>query len=278
MRVIGTLRLIPVVVLAAGALFVLKTLGILIDGGYTLPSPRRAQAQITVPAQSLELAPAPSAPAAEEVAAPGTVRTRSYVRDMLDDPLFTGSVAAPKPDAPKPDAKPAPTDKQANGPAPLDLSRPPMSAGERAVLESLNQRRQELEARAREMDVRESLLKAAEKWIETRLQDLKDQEARLTAATQKKEEADLAKFKSLVGMYEGMKAKDAARIFDRLEMRILAEVANQMNPRRMADILAQMSPDAAEKLTIELANRSGATERSASPADLPKIEGRPSGT
>ncbi len=277
MRLTRDLRLIPIVVLAAGALFVLKTLGILIDGGYTLPSPRSARAQSTVPAaQSLELNPAPSTPAAEEAAAPGTVRTRSYVRDMLDDPLFTGSVAAPKPDAaPKPAA---PTDKQANGPAPLDLSRPPMTAGERAVLESLNQRRQELEARAREMDVRESLLKAAEKRIEARLQELKDQEARIVAATQKKDEADLAKFKSLVGMYESMKAKDAAKIFERLDMRILVEVANQMNPRRMADILGLMSPDAAEKLTIELAHRSGATERSPLPADLPKIEGRPSGT
>jgi flagellar motility protein MotE (MotC chaperone) len=276
MRLGRDLRLIPLVVLAAGALFVLKTLGILIDGGYTLP--RGARAQDTVPAaQSLELTPVPTVPA-EEAAPPATVRTRSYVRDMLDDPLFTGSVAAPKPDAAP---KPAPaTDKTApaNGPAPLDLSRPPLSAGERAVLESLNQRRQELEARGREMDVRESLLKAAEKRIETRLQDLKDQEARLTAATQKRDEADLAKFKSLVSMYETMKAKDAAKIFDRLEMRILVEVANQMNPRRMSDILAQMSPEAAERLTIELANRSGATERTQIPAELPKIEGRPSGT
>ena len=54
-------------------------------------------------------------------------------------------------------------------------------------------------------------------------------------------------------MYENMKAKDAARIFDRLDMRILLEVATQINPRRMSDILAQMSPEAAERLTVELA-------------------------
>ena len=55
-----------------------------------------------------------------------------------------------------------------------------MTAGERAVLESLQQRRQELETRSRELEVRDSLLKAAEKRIEQRLQELKEMEARVT--------------------------------------------------------------------------------------------------
>jgi hypothetical protein len=46
-----------------------------------------------------------------------------------------------------------------------------MTAGERAVLESLQQRRQELETRSRELEVRDSLLRAAEKRIEQRLQE-----------------------------------------------------------------------------------------------------------
>jgi flagellar motility protein MotE (MotC chaperone) len=60
-------------------------------------------------------------------------------------------------------------------------------------------------------------------------------------------------------------------------MRVLIEVVNAMNPRRMADILAQMTPDVAERLTLEIANRSGAVDKTQTvvPADLPKIEGRP---
>ncbi len=77
-------------------------------------------------------------------------------------------------------------------------------------------------------------------------------------------------------MYENMKAKDAAKIFDRLDIKVLLEVATQINPRRMSDILAQMSPEAAERLTVELATRAG-SDRNAKPAELPKIEGRPSG-
>ena len=105
-----------------------------------------------------------------------------------------------------------------------------MSAGERAVLESLQQRRQELETRARELEVRDSLLKAAERRIEQRLQELKEMEARLTGAAAKKDEAEAAKFKSLVTMYENMKAKDAAKIFDRLDLRILVEVVERHEP------------------------------------------------
>jgi flagellar motility protein MotE (MotC chaperone) len=76
-------------------------------------------------------------------------------------------------------------------------------------------------------------------------------------------------------MYENMKAKDAAKIFDRLEMRVLIDVVTLINPRRMSDIMAQMQPEMAEKLTVELANRASGTESTPPPVELPKIEGRP---
>jgi flagellar motility protein MotE (MotC chaperone) len=91
---------------------------------------------------------------------------------------------------------------------------------------------------------------------------------------QKKEEVEAGRLKSLVMMYENMKAKDAAKIFDRLDLKILVQVSTLINPRRMSDIMAQMSPEAAERLTVELANRANLS-KSDNPADLPKIEGRP---
>ena len=150
-----------------------------------------------------------------------------------------------------------------------------IQSGERAVLESLQQRRQELETRSRELEVRDSLLRAAEKRIEQRVQELREMEARVTGVEKKKDDEEAAKFKSLVSMYENMKAKDAAKIFDRLDLRILVEVVNGMNARRMSDILGLMTPEAAERLTIEIANRSGAVGKTQAPAELPKIEGRP---
>jgi flagellar motility protein MotE (MotC chaperone) len=284
MRFFRELRLIPVVALAAAALFVLKTTAIVIEGGYTLISSRVALAQgLGEGNKGFEIPPpaalddAGAAPRGNRMSdgpsrVPTNVPTNSWVRDIYDPGEYTGSVAAPKPET-KPDA--APANGAAATAAPVDAIKPVMTAGERAVLESLQQRRQELEARSRELEVRDSLLKAAEKRIEQRLQELRDMEARLTGTEKKKDEEEAAKFKSLVSMYENMKAKDAAKVFDRLDLRILVEIANAMNARRMSDILGLMTPEAAERLTIEIANRSGAIGKAAAPAELPKIEGRP---
>jgi flagellar motility protein MotE (MotC chaperone) len=259
-----SLRLVPLVVVAASSLLALKTFGILLDGNSLLSSQRSAQA------------------------GEASDTRRPWARDAIGYPDYTGSVAAkadePKAGAEKPAA--APPGKAdalpAKAPPPdgtaIDPDHPAPSAGERAVLESLNQRRQELDARGRELDLRESLLKASEKKVEARLSEVKEIEARITATAKKKDEAEVARFKSLVSMYENMKAKDAAKVFDRLDLPVLLEVASQINPRRMSDILAQMSPQMAERLTTEIAARSGAVSRPPPSSELPKIEGRPNGT
>jgi flagellar motility protein MotE (MotC chaperone) len=77
-------------------------------------------------------------------------------------------------------------------------------------------------------------------------------------------------------MYETMKPRDAAKIFDRLEVNVLLQVASMMNPRSMSEVLALMTPDRAEQLTVELANRAKTSPKDPS-ANLPKIEGHPTG-
>jgi flagellar motility protein MotE (MotC chaperone) len=273
MRLVRDLRLIPVVALAAATLLLLKVSAIVIEGGYTLIASRVALAQgLGEGVKESELMPPPAALDDAAAANRGDF-ARSWVRDIYGPPEYTGSVA--KADTP---AAPAAKGEKADVPAApsADALKPMPTPGERAVLESLAQRRQELETRAREIEVRDSLLKAAEKRIEQRLQELKELEARVNGAATKKDGEEAAKFKSLVSMYESMKAKDAAKIFDRLNMRVLIEVVNAMNPRRMSDILSQMTPEVAERLTLEIANRSGAVDKAQiAPAELPKIEGRP---
>lgn len=153
------------------------------------------------------------------------------------------------------------------------------SPGERAILGRLQDRRQELDDRSKELEMRESLLKAAEMRLEAKVNELKEIEGRIKAASGVREETEAQRFKGIVAMYENMKPKDAARIFDRLDMRILAEVATTLKPRTMSEILAQMSPESAERLTVELANRASAKANSlAMPAgagELPKIDGKP---
>jgi flagellar motility protein MotE (MotC chaperone) len=304
------LRLVPLVVAAATSLFVLKAFELLTAGKLSLGSTRPAYAQSSPATEASSSrgkgdrqgsAADRSGGVAVDVSPPAP--RKSWMQEVFDYPEYTGGVAAPADkngaaaapkSEPKPaatampgageaktkpaESKPAAAEAKPNGtPGALDPDHPPPSAGERAVLESLNQRRQELEARARELDVRENLLSATEKRVEARLAEIKEAEARINATVHKKDEAEAARFKGLVSMYENMKAKDAAKIFDRLDMRVLLELASQINPRRMSDILAQMSPDVAERLTGEIAARAGAVEKPAATPDLPKIEGRPNG-
>jgi flagellar motility protein MotE (MotC chaperone) len=153
---------------------------------------------------------------------------------------------------------------------------PGPSAAEREILERLQERRQELDKRARELDIREGLIAGAEKRVDSKLNEIKESQAQLAIAEQKKDEAEAARFKGLVTMYENMKPRDAAKIFDHLDIGVLIEVASQINPRTMSEILAQMSADRADQLTVELASRAQASPKNAA-AGLPKIEGRPTG-
>ncbi len=242
------IRLIPILLIATCCLVVLKVSGLLLDGGYILND-----------------TPKPKSWAQETFNFPSSGKT-------IDSADITGSVAAKK------EEKPVVAAPEALPPPPENVVYPdpnrPISASERAVLESLQARRQEIETRAREIDIRESLMKSAEKRIEGKIEEMKATEARVSVAGQQKQEQEVARFKGLVTMYESMKPKDAAKVFDRLELSVLFEIASQIAPRKMSDIMGQMQPEAAERLTVEMARRSTG-DRSASASDLPKIEGRP---
>lgn len=153
------------------------------------------------------------------------------------------------------------------------------SAAERAVLESLGRRRETLQEQEGQLDLREKLLQATEERIQKRVDELKKLEQRIEAVVEKKKQQEENEVAGLVTMYETMKPKDAARIFDRLSLPILLKVVRQMKPRKMADILAKMSPEAAERLTVAIASNSSAPAPVAQPMQakapaqemLPKI-------
>jgi flagellar motility protein MotE (MotC chaperone) len=286
MRFVREFRLIPVVLFATASLAALKLLGLLFDGGYLLTDldvsamdrpihvdSDPATGTVTVADNKITTPPADGVWAKWMVSFPDITGSLPADRQAALNRERTGSSHGADPAAAPAPAKPArPPDGRV---VELD-AKPAASPSERAILERLSQRRQELDQRGREIELRESLLKAAEKKFEDHANELRDLEANAGGALAKKEEAEALRLKNLVTMYENMKAKDAARIFDRLEMRILVEVASAINPRRMSDILGQMSPEAAERLTVELANRATAMgDRGADVSNLPKIEGTP---
>jgi flagellar motility protein MotE (MotC chaperone) len=217
------LRLVDAVALAAGGLLVLKLLSLLQAG---LP---------------------------ESGALPEFGRAVARARTGFEpiDPVTTGSVGA------KEEAAPA---EKAPDPAPTPPASPspdarPASSTERLLLEKLGARRDALRQKSEELDLREKMLGEAERKLETGLGDLKKAEDKVDAVAKAKEDAEKQGLKNIVTMYEAMKPKDAARVFDRLGHDVLVPIVLAMNPRKMAEVLAVMQPDTAERLTVALANR-----------------------
>jgi flagellar motility protein MotE (MotC chaperone) len=120
------------------------------------------------------------------------------------------------------------------------------------LLQKLAERRVKIDERAKELKTREALLAAAEARIENKIQDFKALQATIESLIVTYDEQQDAKLMSLVKIYENMKPKDAARIFEELEMEVLLEVAERMKERSLAPIMAKMNPQRAREVTIEL--------------------------
>ncbi len=130
------------------------------------------------------------------------------------------------------------------------------------VAARLAEKERRLEARRRELEVEEEVLTKLRDDLDgqlARLEELKQEIAGLLEQVSAEEEARLAK---LVAIYEAMKPKQAAAIFDRLELPVLLKVTQRMRETKLAPILARMDPARARQITTEL---------SASP-ELPAID------
>jgi len=249
------LRLIPVVAFAAASLLAVKIVTIAqFEGGR----------------------PAESAPPPAKTYGPAELA-------FVDDGDITGSMSA--------SSKPAPQEKKEEGAKPSGLGKglsttpPPEtpnisgtkfvpgggSPAERALYEKLGERRKELDARQRDLEMRENLLKDAETRLQVRLDELKDIEARING----KGGEQKAKLRDVVAMYERMNPKEAGRIFDKLDQTVLVDIASVMKPGKLSAILAVMTPDGAQRLTVELAKRSEGGEQGLPATDLKKIEAKP---
>lgn len=266
-------RLLPVVIVAGLCLLALKLLGLMGRGGYLIAP--------TLPVFSR--APAPPAPAlsqrysAPEIAADitGSVppkegkdkgksedKGKAEDKGKPEDKGKTENKAKADDKGKGKDGKGEPAKEAAQPPPP-----PPPTAAEIEVLEKLAERRRQLDARMKELELREAMIKSAEKTLDDKLGELKQGETRAEAARATREGSAGPSLKSLVVMYEAMKPRDAARVFEKMEPRMLVTLARQMNPRKLSEVMAQMTPDAAEKLTAGLIRAS--TEGQAMPAAAP---------
>ncbi len=111
-------------------------------------------------------------------------------------------------------------------------------------------------ARQREaLNVRQLAVDVAEKRLQRLVAELSALKREIDARLAELEAGDEARLARLVKLYEKMRAKDAARIFDDLDFEVLVPLALAMNERKLAPIVAAMTPEVARKLTGEVAEQ-----------------------
>ncbi len=120
------------------------------------------------------------------------------------------------------------------------------------ILQELAERREALDLRDKEIDKKTVQLKVAEEEIAKKLQQLKEYEARLKKLINEYDEKEQEKINSLIKLYSTMKPKDAARIFNTLDLDILVALLKGMKPSVSSSILAQMKAEKAKAVTAEL--------------------------
>ena len=140
-------------------------------------------------------------------------------------------------------------------PLPLNFDPATLTKSEIDILQRLAERRDMITQREREIEAKEGLLKAAESRIEGKVAQLQDLEKNIQGLLKQYDGQKQTEIEQLVRIYSAMKPKEAARIFDTLEMPILVSVIKIMKDAKVAPIMAMMSPAKATALTKELTAR-----------------------
>lgn len=129
------------------------------------------------------------------------------------------------------------------------------SRSEIELLQELSRRREELDQREQTLAQKEGLLAAAEQRIEKKIGELASIRVDIETLIKKYNEQEEAELQRLMKIYEAMKPKDAAAIFNNLENEVLLQLLERMAERRVAPILADMDPKRAQQITSEIASR-----------------------
>jgi flagellar motility protein MotE (MotC chaperone) len=160
---------------------------------------------------------------------------------------------------------------------------PPVSESEKVILLDLRDRRRELETREATLSARESMVAAAETKLSERVEELQSLQKKLESLDASHRQQEDVAWQGLVKVYETMKPRDAAAIFNELGMQVLLSVVDRMKEAKTAAILAAMLPEKARDVTMQLAmartKASSALENGDKPALTPATEKAPgSGT
>ena len=182
------------------------------------------------------------------------VKSVSLVRAAVGEaaPAAPAAAPTPKPAAEAPPASSATPPPTALPPTPSPVE-PVIPDAERKLLLELRERRKTLDAREATIATREATLQAAERKLTERVAELQALQKKLETLEADRQQREDASWRGLVKVYEAMRPRDAATIFNELDLPVLLQVVDRMKEAKAAPILAAMQPDKARDLTSKLA-------------------------
>jgi len=131
---------------------------------------------------------------------------------------------------------------------------------EKKLLQELRQRRKEIEQYNDEMPADKLALESVKQYIDKRLSLLENLQNKLKPQLKNSNKSEEQKIQRLVKVYENMKPKEAAKIFNDLQIGILIEMSLNMKESKLALILAEMKPEKVRELTSILATQNDLME------------------
>ncbi len=170
-------------------------------------------------------------------------------------------------------AEPAPAPDLAALPAstpPADAALPTASCTDPALRAAIAEQKADVTARTRHLGEAEAVLAAAETRATAQIQRLSAIKRDVEALMQQRSNLQAEDLKRMVTIYETMKPRDAARIFNDLETDIIIDVLDRMAERRSAPIIAELEDGKAREVTrLVLQRRALPGDRPPPPAPLP---------
>ena len=152
----------------------------------------------------------------------------------------------------------APVSVPAEVARPAALPRPeaaPAAETGGAALDALKLRRSQIEERERQLVQREATVTAADKQLAERVVELLALQAKLQTLENNLKERDEANWSGLVKLYEGMRPREAAVIFNALDKPVLLEILDRMKPAKAGLVIASMEAEKARQATADLASK-----------------------
>ena len=124
-----------------------------------------------------------------------------------------------------------------------------------AVLETINADMNRLELRKKEISERESALTAIETKLETQMKTIEKANSELQVNIKNLKELATDDLKHLVGMYQTMKPKQAAEIFNSMDPSFAAGFLREMSSDKAGLIMANMDTRKSYAISVIIAGR-----------------------